>query len=331
MDTRSVPPLIESTLRRGDARTRLRLSMSLAGVVLVLTAGAAATLLIDGPPARLVFGTGETTEGVVLNYLNPVQLEMRALDKRGHELDSRGVQYQWLSGAPITISPTGVIKCAERGDVQVRASLGKATTEMAVHCRPVSEVRASRWMNLVIGDRPRDLLFTAIGLDDRPVTELRGSVHVADSSIASLEGSTIRPRAVGQTFVNVDVGDRRARIAVTVNDLVDSFEGLRADQRFVAVRVRLAQGDTVEWKLPPGRFWLSYRPPHVDAAPPTITMHGTAGCAISAGIRARRVLSDEYVAYCKVDGTGGSVSVAHGAIGQSVVEGTLSLERLDSQ
>jgi hypothetical protein len=150
------------------------------------------------------------------------------------------VRYRWTSGAPIAISPEGVVSCTQRGDAVVTASLGAITTNLDLRCRPVTEVRASAWVDFMAGDPARDLPFVAIGVDGLPVTQLRGTARITDSSVATLVGTTIRPRAIGQTTVVVDVGDRKALMSVIVHEQVASFVGLRPDQRFVAVPVRVA-------------------------------------------------------------------------------------------
>ncbi len=56
--------------------------------------------------------------------------------------------------------------------------------------------------------------------------------------------------AVGRTAVSVDVGNKNTMTQVIVNEPVHTFEGLRADQRNVALSVRLARGDRVAWIQP---------------------------------------------------------------------------------
>ena len=285
-------------------------------------------LLRDGPPARLVAGIGDSSDGIVVNNMRPVQLTTRVLDTRGHVLGSGAVRYQRMSGAELTLSPQGALTCEQRGDATVRASLGTIITDVDVHCRPVKELRASTWVDLVAGDPPRDLPFVATGVDDRPVLQLRGAARVLDSSVAALEGTTIRPRGIGQTSVSVDVGDRRVRMEVVVHEPVNSFVGLRADQRFVAVPVRLARGDTLHWNLFAGAFWLRYVPRQSGGLPPTIAVNGAISCAPGDGLMAYRLPLEEVATYCIVRPGGATVTLAHGATGAAVIEGSLALDRV---
>lgn len=325
---RSMPHVILTALRRGGPRARLRLIACLATALLPFVLTGAMVAFRDGPPARLVAGIGNPSEGIVLNTMRPVQLPMRAFDKRGHLLESRDVRYRWISGAPIAISSDGVVTCAERGDALVTASLGAVTTDLNLRCRPVSEIRASSWIDFMVGDGPRDLPFVAIGVDGLPVMQLRGTASIRDSSVATVVGTTIRPRALGQTAVVVDVGDRKAVMSVIVHERVASFVGLRPDQQFVAVPMRVAQGDTVHWALPPGAFWLKYLPRTSGDAPPTITVSGAITCSRGNGLQAFRTQLDVYVVYCLVRSGGASVDVAHGRFGAQIVEGSLALQRV---
>ena len=84
---RSVPHVILTALRQGSPRTRFRLIACLATMLLPFAVTAAVIALRDGPPARLVASVADASEGVVLNTMRPVQLQMRALDKRGHVLN----------------------------------------------------------------------------------------------------------------------------------------------------------------------------------------------------------------------------------------------------
>src|SRR5687768_14427028 len=128
-----------------------------------MVGGAARHLLIfvflcmtacKGAPARLVAGNEDT---VVLNTQRAVQLPVRVLDARGRGLDSTGVRYEWTSGAPITVSNSGMTTCTQTGDAKVRASLGQLVTDIVVYCRPVRDVRGLLMINLVLGAPPQAL------------------------------------------------------------------------------------------------------------------------------------------------------------------------------
>lgn len=327
---RSMPHFIRSALRHGGPRAYMRFAAMTAMVALSLAIVVVAMLTRDGAPARIDAGLHSTVDGIIVNNTRPVQLEMRVLDEAGHVLDSDSVRFAWASGSPLAISPSGVLTCSGRGDATVRASLGAISTYVDVRCRPVQELRATTWIDFLDGDSmPRPLPFVAIGMDGRPVMQLRGSARVLDATVATLEGSSIRPKKAGQTAVVVEVGEQTAHMMVVVHEMVRTFDQLRDDQRHVARPVRLARGDTVHWVLPNGSFWLKYLPRRGGEAPPTITVVGEIGCMPGDGIRAYRMPLDEYGTYCMVQrGGSASVMVAHGAFGAEWVEGTMAIERL---
>jgi hypothetical protein len=325
---RAAPHLVASAIRHTVRHEPARLALYGGGVVVTSAVVGLVLAMREGVPVRLVAGARDGADGIVVNNVAPVQLPVRVLDEAGHLLKPNGVRYEWVSGTPLTVSPTGVVACTGRGDATVRASLGPLVTHVAVRCRPVREVESATFISLVAGEPARHLPFRAVGVDGRPVMQLRGAVRVVDRSVATLDGARIRPRAVGETSVTVNVGDRGARIAVIVHERVRAFTGLRPDQRLVAVPVRLARGDTVRWALPPGVLWLKYMPRREGERPPTISVEGPAACTAGDGLRVYRLPSDEYGIYCAVYTDGVTAVVAHGRTGAPVVEGWLALERV---
>ncbi|MEP7380327.1 MAG: hypothetical protein ABI910_01505 [Gemmatimonadota bacterium] len=327
---RSMPHLLLCALRHGGPRAYLRVGALLTIVMLPLAVVVVAILTRDGAPATLDAGLHQAGNGFVVNNLRPVQLQMRVRDKAGHALPSDSVRFAWASGSPLTISPLGILTCRERANATVRASLGSISTIVDVRCRPVQEIRATTWIDFIEGDTTtRHLPFEAIGNDGRPVMELRGAVRIFDTDVAALEGANIRAKAVGQTFVVVEIGEQEAQMMVVVHQRVRTFEQLRDDQRYVARAVRLAHGDTVHWAVPHGTFWLKYLPRRAGEAPPTITVVGSIGCTPGDGIHVRRMPLGEFGTYCLVQRTGDiSVTLAHGMSGAEWVEGTLAIERV---
>lgn len=323
---RSTPHLLLSAYRYGGPMARARLCAALGVVALAVAGAGAAFALRDGPPARIVAALANAEDGIVVNNLKAVQLPLRVLDKRGHQLKSESVRFALVGGAPIAVSAKGEITCGTSGDAIVRATLGNVSTEMKVLCRPVKDIQESSWVDLIAGEPPRELPFYAVGLHGEPVNQLRGAIHVADSSIATYDGSLIRARGVGRTQVMIKIGDQAMPMRVIVHDPVQSFESLRPDQFDVARSVRLAIGDTVHWTLPPGAFWLKYLPKRATETPPTIVLEGNVGCSTGDGVRTYRMPAEEYGKYC-VARSGASVLVAHGANGLPVVEGSLLLQR----
>ena len=265
---RSAPHLIVDAMRRGSPAERARLAAALGTPILL---AALAALLRHGPPARIVTPGGDA---IVINALRPVQLSVHVMDERGHALEAKGVRYRWISGMPIGVTPAGITTCERSGDALVRATLGDVVSDLTVSCRPVRELIASSAIDLIAGGAPVDLPFVAIGDARKVVTELRGSMVVADRAVAEVEGTTIRPVGVGATTLRIVVGDKATKIAVIVHQPVDRLDGANAKLDYVALPVRLAQGDTVRWHIPPGAYWVKYLPARAGDSPPTINFDG---------------------------------------------------------
>jgi hypothetical protein len=265
---RSSPHLVWNAIRHGTPSARARLAAYILAVGVSLSVLTIAWLTRNGPPARLVAGAGIDSDGIVVNNLGPVPLSMRVLDAAGHRLKQTDVRYQWVSGVPIPVSTRGMIKCTRRGDVIVRASLATLTRDFVIHCEPVRKIRDAGWGNFVVGQPPGTLTVDAIGLDGQSVTRIAARLRVEDSTIATLDSTgRLWPLRPGQTWIDIEIGDRRTRAVVMVFEPVRTFEGLRPDQRLVVAPIRLTRGASIRWPAPTGRFFLTFSPDSSDVPP----------------------------------------------------------------
>jgi hypothetical protein len=277
---RSAPHLVKSVVVRGGPRERARLTAWLGGGVLTLGTVALALALRDGPPIRLVPAAASSTAGgVVVNSLRPVTLPMRVLDRRGHELDTAGIRFRWVSGVPVAVAPNGVILCKRRGDAVVAASLGSVSADVRVLCRPVDAMGAAEQeLSVVLGTAPRALSFWAVDRDGQPVTALTGVLRLRDTSVATLIGTPggqrVSARAPGRTIVDATVGDIYTSVGVVVYAPVPTLDGLRPEQQFVAAPVRLERGESRRWRLAPGYYSLAALPSEAGAAAPKLEVLG---------------------------------------------------------
>ena len=226
----------------------------------------------DNTPARLVAGVADT---VIINSRRPVRLPIQVVDSRGKLLPDAGVRYQWTSGMPIPVSATGMATCTQPGDASVRASLGSLATQLLLRCRPVRDLRAVRMLNLVVGDPPQELPFEAIGIDGQPVTLLAGNVTVEDSSVATVEGLSVRARAGGSTGMTMRVGDRRAFAEVHVYERAVTPERIRPGQH-LAMQVHLAGSEMRRWHLAASRetYYVTMIPDRNDREMPALAIVG---------------------------------------------------------
>jgi hypothetical protein len=256
---RSTPHLVWNAIRHGTPAARARLAACIIAVVVTLSVLTVAWVTRNGPPASLVVGGGIDSDGIVVNNLGPVPLSMSVLDARGHRLERTEVRYQRISGAPIQVSTRGVITCTRPGDAIVRASLAPLHRDFVIHCQPVRKIRDAGWGNFVVGDPAGTLTVDAIGLDGQPVARIAARLRVEDSTIATLDSSgRLRPLRTGQTWIDIEIGDRRAGAFVTVYEPVRTFKGLRPDQRWVVAPIRLTRGASIRWPLPTGVFFLTF-------------------------------------------------------------------------
>ena len=338
---RSTPHLIRNAIRHGTPSARARLAACMLAVVVTFSVLTLAWLTRNGPPASLVFGGGIVSDGIVVNNLGPVQLSMRVLDAGGHRLERTEVRYQRISGSPIQVSARGVIKCTRPGDAIVRASLAPLHKDFVIHCEPVRKIRDAGWGNFVVGGPARTLTVDAIGLDSQPVTRIAARLRVEDSTIATLDSSgRLRPLRPGQTWTDIEIGDRRAGSFVTVYEPVRTFEGLRPDQRWVVAPIRLTRGASIRWPLPTGVFFLTFSADSSEVPPmrgfvglgsgssPTVQSPvnmTVAGLIMCTGGPER---PDLLRAYCLARAPGATLILTYsGPGGPNEIVGSLALER----
>ncbi len=309
---RSTPHMLRNAVRYGGREQRLRVAALGAGVVALLFLAALVIALRNGPPTRLVAGEANT---VVVNSQRPIQLPMRVLDARGRSLDSSGVSYAWLAGAPVSLSADGILTCHERGDVTVRASLHVISTDVRVHCRPVAGVRAPWMMELVIGDAPTDIPFEALNPYGEPERMLTGKFSLRDSSIASITDQRLVPRKAGVTSLSIQIGDDPRDASVHVFEPAHSIEDIAPGQHR-SVAIRLAPGEARRWHLKRALelHYFAIRPDTDGGTPPNVAILG-AQCTRG---------QDSHSFFCiPVDGTSvvvynsaraGSAGVQHGRL-----------------
>jgi hypothetical protein len=339
---RSTPHLVWNAIRHGTPAARARLAAYILAVIVSLSVLTIAWLTRNGPPARLIAGSGADSNGIVVNNLGPVNLSMRVLDAAGHRLERTDVRYQRVSGVSIPVSTRGVIKCTQRGDAIVRASLVPLHRDFVIHCEPVRKIRDAGWGNFVVGGPAGMLTVDAIGLDGQPVTRIGARLRVEDSTVATLDSSgRLRPLRPGQTWIDIEIGDRREGALVTVYEPVRTFEGLRPDQRWLVAPIRLARGASIRWPLPTGVFFLTFSPDSSEVPPtrgfmglgssPSPTVQSPVNMTVAGLIMCTRMgesQPDALGAYCLARAPGATLILTYsGPGGPNEIVGSLALER----
>ena len=267
---RATPYFIRNWFRSPPRYEHFRLVAVLGGLALTTLAVLVTLPPRNGPPAQLA----GASDAVIVNSRAPVQLGVQVLDSAGHVLRVTGVRYQRISGAPLRMSASGRVLCAQRGDALVSASFGALSRSFLLRCRPIQRFvdwRGGLW--LTVGDAAKALPVWAVGVDGTPETMLAGSATVEDSQIASLRGLRVYPKAPGGTLVYVWVGGIVDIIPITVFKRVSTSDALRPWE-FVGAPLRLASGQSREWHIQPGKYFVSFRSDTVGASTLTFSTVG---------------------------------------------------------
>lgn len=224
-----------------------------------------------GPAVRLTAGASDT---IIINSRRPTPLPIYALDAAGRTVAGAPIRYEWVDGAPLPVTTTGLVTCTQSGDLGVRAVLGSLAARVLVRCQPVEYVRIPGPVQFILGDstlgRPAALPVEAYGADGRRVTRFTAHAHVEDSALATPVGLTLHPRSRGITLTSVTVGDRSAAIGVHIYQRVSTLAALDTllrvppNQRLFAVPLSLESGELRRQRLPPGGWMLAMLPEEED-------------------------------------------------------------------
>ena len=280
---RSAPWLLASGLRQSGWRGR-DLVLASGGTLALLATGAVMLVLsLHGDPARVV-GVGDTGGGIVVNNTTPVHLDVHVFDARGHELPDSAVRYRWAGGMPLPVTPRGMLRCAQRGDASVLATIGTVGAELMVRCRPVLAVLTGPNVAVIVGEGAAHLPFVAIDYDGRRETDLHGAITVANRDIAgtvpAVDGQRlVRARSMGTTRMELAIGDHRTDVFVDAYRRAASPTGIRPGEQ-VAVRVNILPGTLRWWKLSKSHELYRVRmlPDGDEERMPVLSIYG-ANCA----------------------------------------------------
>jgi hypothetical protein len=225
--------------------------------LLAFLALAAACTESNGPPVRLVGGAADT---VIINNRAEIRIPLRVLDAHGHSLPDSGVRYRLIVGHQIALSPTGKIKCLHSADATVQASLGSLAATMLVRCRPVKRVHIDGPIQFLLPDTAQEMPLRVVDLDGNPVSLLSGTTDIIDTTVATIDGIRVIPKAPGATVAGVRFGNVSAGVGVHVYEKVTGLDALQQGKKFVGVSLRLAGGEMKRWNLPAGSWMLTMLP-----------------------------------------------------------------------
>lgn len=207
-------------------------------------------------PVRLVAGRSDT---VIVNTSARVQLPVSGIDAKGRVHDMSGLQFAWLSGDRAGLTADGHVICSKAGEALLRAWDSRLSTRFVLLCRPVKGFRDAPGIELVVGAGPQRLPLYAVGLDNKPVTQLVGTATIEDDAVADLEGPMVYAKAPGETDVIVEIGDCSVWIPVSVHGRARDATAIKPNQAFFT-RLRLTGGESYRWHLSPATYQLALLP-----------------------------------------------------------------------
>lgn len=258
---RSAPHFLRSWSRYASRYERARLTAVLGGLAFTSLVILIVLLTRNGPPTHISAGTADV---VIVNNEKTVQLPVQVFDAAGHLLKNNGLRFKRIAGAPIPISGSGRVTCKERGDADVRVSLGLLSRDIVLRCRPIRELLIGFGFEFVAGDLPTKLRISAVGPDGMPVELIALSAQVQDSDVASLDGPELQPKAPGRTEISFWAGDQWMSSDIIVYKRGSSPGALRVGEGFASV-VKLRGGDVQRWSVPYGRRYnISITPMTAD-------------------------------------------------------------------
>lgn len=225
--------------------------------VLIALAGACTAPPEKSQVARIVVGTADT---LVIHSRRAAQIPVRVLDAAGRVMPVTGVRFQSTSGDSTPISATGMVTCTRRADVHLRVSLGGVATNALLRCRPVRSVRVVGPMQFILGDSSQEMQIEVRGMNGERLDTFAMAVTVTDSTVVTVHGLRIHPRSIKGTVADVRVGDESAGFGIHVYERAATLDGLRPEQQFVAVPLRLASGEVRRWHLPTGQWMFTMMP-----------------------------------------------------------------------
>lgn len=211
----------------------------------------------EGTPDRLVAGAADT---VIVNYTHEAKIPLRVLDERGHVLSDSGARYRWVGGDSLSISSDGRVKCLHSMDASVEVSLNHLRKGIVVRCRPIAKIRIAGPVQFILPDTAKELRMQILDTDDKEVSLLNGTSGMLDSTIASLDGIRVIPKAPGSTVASVRFGNRTASVGVHVYETASTLDVLRHGNKMVGVPLRMSGGETKTWSLPPGTWMITMLP-----------------------------------------------------------------------
>jgi len=192
----------------------------------------------DTAPASISF----TVPPSVIATGRTIRLDASLANKKGEPIAGKPVTYAAEPADVLEIVAGGGFRCLKSGDATVTLSGAGLSQPVVVKCRLPTEIVVPPELRLVLGSAPASLHERVMGEGGREMKDVPVQLSSSDASVVTVEGDRMKPVAVGRT---------RVRAAVEEIAGVTSVEVV---ERIVSEPLRLSDGASRSFKLPPGEY-----------------------------------------------------------------------------
>ena len=215
-------------------------------VVLSLVGSAACSRPAD---SRLV------VESDTLDFFgdDAVAPEVSLVAADGREKPVRRPALRLSSDSAFRIVDDAFLRCLSPGEATVTLTSGARSARFVARCRPAERFAGIAFVDLVVGDPPREIELFALDSIGRREPIRRFVATVRDSGIVEVRDRFIHAVRVGRTTITFRVVGARFPSSVTVREVI-AHDSLR-----------LSPGEFRSWRLAKGRYEITMQSATVPA------------------------------------------------------------------
>jgi len=192
----------------------------------------------DTKPAKIDLAA---PAGSIVNR-NPLPLHASVENAKGEILAGQSLAYRSTAPEALEVSSDGSLLCLKTGDATVIVSGGGLTRNVSIACRIPSMIDMPPDLRLDLAKGAVTLQARALGEGGVPLTGVAVPIASSDVSIVTVEGSRLKPVAVGRTTLRAALDPI---VAVTRVEVVNTV---------VSERMTLADGKARAFELAPGTY-----------------------------------------------------------------------------
>ncbi len=195
----------------------------------------------DTKPAKIELAA--PPEQIVNRSALPLHASIQ--NAKGETLDGQTLSYSATPPEVLEVSSDGSLRCLGTGDATVVVSGGGLSRTLALKCRIPSMIDMPGDLRLVLGKGPVALQARALGEGGVPLKDVAVPYTSSDPSIVAVEGSRVKPVAVGRATLRAVLDPI---VAVTRVEVIDTV---------VSERLTLADGSARSFNLTPGTYHVT--------------------------------------------------------------------------